>query len=177
MVNFITCLSFYQDWSLHIQSISFQYRLLNLTKLFCLLKIAKCSYSSWANAPLLQYFVSLLTRGKLNAFQSLELSALQEHKAFSAGNWFAEDKPEGSSAEDNHPSRCSAERQQRKVNKRRKKKDLWMSSCVGRWLHQQMKNKKVNCGHPERWLQQDMKNHAQKKQRYDLVVEILQIII
>jgi hypothetical protein len=40
-----------------------------------------------------------------------------------------------------------------------------------------MKNKKVNCGHPERWLQQDMKNHAQKKQRYDLVVEILQIII
>jgi hypothetical protein len=69
----------------------------------------------------LQYFVSLLTRGKLNAFQSLELSALQERKAFSAGNWFAEDKPEGSSAEDNHPSRCSAERQRRKVNKRRKK--------------------------------------------------------
>jgi hypothetical protein len=70
----------------------------------------------------LQYFISLLTRGKLNAFQSLELSALQERKAFSAGNWFAEDKPEGSSAEDNHPSCCSAERQRRKVNKRRKKK-------------------------------------------------------
>jgi hypothetical protein len=125
----------------------------------------------------LQYFISLLTQGKLNAFQSLELSALQERKAFSAGNWFAEDKPEGSSAEDNHLSCCSAERQRRKVNKRRKKKDRWMSSCVGRWLHQQMKNKKVNCGHPTRWLQQAMKNHAQKKQRYDLVVEILQIII
>jgi hypothetical protein len=50
-----------------------------------------------------------------------------------------------------------------------------MSSCVG--LDQQMKNKKATCGHPVRWLQQEMKNHVPKKQRYDLVVEILQIII
>jgi hypothetical protein len=176
MVNFITCLSFYQDWSLHIQSISFQYRLLNLTKLFCLLKIAKCSYSSWANAPLLQYFISLLTRGKLNAFQSLELSALQERKAFSAGNWFAEDKPEGSSAEDNHPSCCSAERQRRKVNKRRKKRICGCPAASGGGYINKWKIKKwtvdiQRVGYNKRW------KIMQKKQRYDLVVEILQIII
>ena len=54
-------------------------------------------------------------------FSLLSYLALQERKAFSAGNWFVEGKPEGSSAENNHPSCCSAERQRRKVNKRRKK--------------------------------------------------------
>jgi hypothetical protein len=125
----------------------------------------------------LQYFVSLLTRGKLNAFQSLELSALQERKTFSAGNWFAEDKPEGSSAEDNHPSCCSAERQRRKVNKRHKKMICGCPAASGGGYINKWKIKKATCGHPACWLQQEMKNHAPKKQRYDLVVEILQIII
>jgi hypothetical protein len=73
--------------------------------------------------PLLQYFGPLLTRGKLNAFQSLELSRLvvNKNKNNLLKNWFAEDKLEGSSAEDNHLSCCSAERWRRKVNKRRKK--------------------------------------------------------
>ncbi|MBA0697187.1 hypothetical protein Goari_003679, partial [Gossypium aridum] len=47
-------------------------------------------------APLLQYFSILLTRGKLNAFESLELSRLvvNQNKKNLLENWLAEDKLE-----------------------------------------------------------------------------------
>ena len=46
--------------------------------------------------PLLQYFGTLLTRGKLNAFESLELSRLvvNQNKKNLLENWLAEDKLE-----------------------------------------------------------------------------------
>ena len=46
--------------------------------------------------PLLQYFGTLLTRGKLNSYESLELSRLvvnQKQKEF-LKNWLVEDKLE-----------------------------------------------------------------------------------
>lgn len=45
---------------------------------------------------LLQYFGTLLTRGKLNAFESLELSRLvvNQNKKNLLENWLAEDKLE-----------------------------------------------------------------------------------
>ncbi|XP_062113970.1 clathrin heavy chain 2-like [Humulus lupulus] len=46
--------------------------------------------------PLLQYFGTLLTRGKLNAYESLELSRLvvNQNKNNLLENWLAEDKLE-----------------------------------------------------------------------------------
>lgn len=45
--------------------------------------------------PLLQYFGTLLTRGKLNGFESLELSRLvNQNKKNLLENWLAEDKLE-----------------------------------------------------------------------------------
>lgn len=46
--------------------------------------------------PLLQYFGTLLTKGKLNAFESLELSRLvvNQNKKNLLENWLAEDKLE-----------------------------------------------------------------------------------
>jgi hypothetical protein len=46
--------------------------------------------------PLLQYFGTLLTRGKLNAFESFELSRLvvNQNKRNLLENWLAEDKLE-----------------------------------------------------------------------------------
>lgn len=46
--------------------------------------------------PLLQYFGTLLTRGKLNAFESLELSRLvvNQNKKNLLENWLSEDKLE-----------------------------------------------------------------------------------
>jgi clathrin heavy chain len=46
--------------------------------------------------PLLQYFGTLLTRGKLNAYESLELSRLvvNQNKKNLLENWLAEDKLE-----------------------------------------------------------------------------------
>jgi len=46
--------------------------------------------------PLLQYFGTLLTMGKLNAFESLELSRLvvNQNKKNLLENWLAEDKLE-----------------------------------------------------------------------------------
>ncbi|XP_062080211.1 clathrin heavy chain 1-like [Humulus lupulus] len=46
--------------------------------------------------PLLQYFGTLLTRGKLNAFESFELSRLvvNQNKNNLLENWLAEDKLE-----------------------------------------------------------------------------------
>ena len=47
-------------------------------------------------SPLLQYFGTLLTKGKLNAFESLELSRLvvNQNKKNLLENWLAEDKLE-----------------------------------------------------------------------------------
>ena len=49
-----------------------------------------------ATLPLLQYFGTLLTRGKLNAFESLELSRLlvNQNEKNLLENWLAEDKLE-----------------------------------------------------------------------------------
>lgn len=46
--------------------------------------------------PLLQYFGTLLTKGKLNSFESLELSRLvvNQNKKNLLENWLAEDKLE-----------------------------------------------------------------------------------
>ena len=46
--------------------------------------------------PLLQYFGTLLTKGKLNAYESLELSRLvvNQNKKNLLENWLAEDKLE-----------------------------------------------------------------------------------
>lgn len=46
--------------------------------------------------PLLQYFGTLLTKGKLNGFESLELSRLvvNQNKKNLLENWLAEDKLE-----------------------------------------------------------------------------------
>lgn len=46
--------------------------------------------------PLLQYFGTLLTRGKLNSYESLELSRLvvNQNKKNLLENWLAEDKLE-----------------------------------------------------------------------------------
>ncbi|KAG7589200.1 Toll/interleukin-1 receptor homology (TIR) domain [Arabidopsis suecica] len=48
------------------------------------------------NHPLLQYFATLLTKGKLNAFESLELSSLvvNQGKKNLLENWLADDKLE-----------------------------------------------------------------------------------
>nr|GFB10954.1 clathrin heavy chain 2-like [Tanacetum cinerariifolium] len=63
-----------------------------------------CLYSSTESVPvqagqtppLLQYFGTLLTKGKLNAFESLELSRLvvNQNKKNLLENWLAEDKLE-----------------------------------------------------------------------------------
>jgi clathrin heavy chain len=47
-------------------------------------------------SPLLQYFGTLLTKGKLNVFESLELSRLvvNQNKKNLLENWLAEDKLE-----------------------------------------------------------------------------------
>ena len=47
-------------------------------------------------SPLLQYFGTLLTKGKLNAFESLELSRLvvTQNKKNLLENWLGEDKIE-----------------------------------------------------------------------------------
>ncbi|KAL4335567.1 hypothetical protein GQ457_07G017970 [Hibiscus cannabinus] len=62
-------------------------------------KTAECSCASWANSTtvaVLWTFGTLLTRGKLNAFESLELSRLvvNQNKMNLLENWLAEDKLE-----------------------------------------------------------------------------------
>ena len=62
----------------------------------CLLKLQIVPVQAGQTPPLLQYFGTLLTRGKLNAFESLELSRLvvNQNKKNLLENWLAEDKLE-----------------------------------------------------------------------------------
>ena len=60
------------------------------------LSLQSVPVQSGQTPPLLQYFGTLLTRGKLNAFESLELSRLvvNQNKKNLLENWLAEDKLE-----------------------------------------------------------------------------------
>lgn len=63
---------------------------------FCLSYLQSVPVQAGQTPPLLQYFGTLLTKGKLNAFESLELSRLvvNQNKKNLLENWLAEDKLE-----------------------------------------------------------------------------------
>ena len=70
---------------------------INHSKLFpSILNVQSVPVQPGQTPPLLQYFGTLLTRGKLNAFESLELSRLvvNQNKKNLLENWLAEDKLE-----------------------------------------------------------------------------------
>jgi clathrin heavy chain len=68
----------------------------DLSKSSISLFVQSVPVQSGQTPPLLQYFGTLLTKGKLNAFESLELSRLvvNQNKKNLLENWLAEDKLE-----------------------------------------------------------------------------------
>lgn len=70
--------------------------LLDLAFSFLCFKMQSVPVQAGQTPPLLQYFGTLLTRGKLNAYESLELSRLvvNQNKKNLLENWLAEDKLE-----------------------------------------------------------------------------------
>lgn len=73
--NVYSSIIFLTDWFVNVQSVPVQ---------------------PGQTSPLLQYFGTLLTKGKLNVFESLELSRLvvNQNKKNLLENWLAEDKLE-----------------------------------------------------------------------------------
>lgn len=66
------------------------------TQVLAVLVLQSVPVQPGQTSPLLQYFGTLLTKGKLNAFESLELSRLvvNQNKKNLLENWLAEDKLE-----------------------------------------------------------------------------------